>query len=345
GTKYGTSNSGTRGRGSRGFVPTFKPTFVDTFKPTYINTFKPSSVGSRRKYAFGGKHSAYTGRRHSFAHSYSSFFRPIVSPDYRHTVCYRKGRHYTFSHIYPYYHRKHVFVCLGGYWPAHYRYIRYYRYGYYPYAWYGYYPQVYEVKGDTYNYYMYEGQDDLSQIDEETIAEAKERLPAQTYREPVPESRADKFFEDGIKAFEAGNYGKAVYYFRSATRVEPDDIVLPFAYAQALFAGKQYDEAARVLREEIVNLSEEDKAVFYPRGLYPNDETLFGQIERLAARTARYPDNEELRFLLGYQYLGIGRYEEAGEQLRRLNSQSRNSAAAAMLLELIEKITTEKEDS
>jgi thioredoxin-like negative regulator of GroEL len=192
---------------------------------------------------------------------------------------------------------------------------------------------------------MYEGQDDFSQIDDEAIADIQERLPAQTEREPASKSRADKFFEDGIKAFEAGNYHKAVYYFRSAVRVEADDIVLPFAYAQALFAGRQYEEAAKVLREEIVKLSEEDKGVFYPRGLYPNDESLFGQIERLAARLARYPDNEELRFLLGYQYLGTGRYEQAIEQLRRLNSQSKNSAAATVLLELIEKIMAEEKNS
>lgn len=333
GTKYEKPN------GSRGYVPTFKPTFVDTFKPTFINTFKPGSVGSRPK------HFGYTAGRRSFAYPYSSLFRPIVSPHYRDTVCYRRGRHFSFSYIYPYYHRKHVFVCPGGYWPAHYRYIRYYWYGYYPYAWYGYYPQVYEVKGNTYNYYINGEKEDLSQIDEEAIAEAKERLPAQTEREPASESRADRFFEDGVKAFEAGNYRKAVYYFRSAVRVESDDIVLPFAYAQALFAGRQYDEAAKVLRENITKLSEEDKAVFYPRGLYPNDETLFGQIERLAARLERYPDNEELRFLLGYQYLGIGRYEEAAGQLRRLDSQSKNSAAAAVLLELIEKITAEEENS
>ncbi len=346
GTKHGTLNSSTRSRGGGGFVSTFKPTFVDTFKSTYVNTFEPSRVTSSRPMkTSSGRHP----RHHSFVYSHPAVFRPIVSPNYRHIIFYRNGPHYAFRYIHPYYHRKHVFVSLGGFWPVHYRYVRYYQYGYYPYAWYGYYPQVYEVEGDTYNYYIYEEQGDsnraeneLEYIDEDAIADAQEKLSAQTYKEPASESRADRYFEYGIKAFEGGNYSKAVYYFRSAVRVESDDIVLPFAYAQALFAGKQYEEAAGILRERITELSEEEKSVFYPRGLYPDDETLLGQIEELAARAARYPDNEELRFLLGYQYMGIGRYEEAAEQLRRLNSQSENTAAAAVLLDLIEKIMAEK---
>ena len=45
--------------------------------------------------------------------------------------------YYGISYYYPSYHRKYLFVSLGGYWPYSYRYQRYYWYGCHPYYWYG----------------------------------------------------------------------------------------------------------------------------------------------------------------------------------------------------------------
>jgi len=70
-------------------------------------------------------------------------------------VYYDCGPWFGFRYVYPYYHRKYIFISLGGYWPFDYCYARYYWYGCHPYYWYGYYPVAQEVQGDTYNYYTY----------------------------------------------------------------------------------------------------------------------------------------------------------------------------------------------
>jgi len=44
---------------------------------------------------------------------------------------------------------------------------------------------------------------------------------------------------------------------------------------------------------------------------------------------------------LGYQLLGIGEIEEAAEPLQQAGQDMENSASAAVLLELLEKIKTE----
>ena len=59
------------------------------------------------------------------------------------------------DYVWPYYHRKYVFVSLGGWWPYDYTYMRYYWYGYHPYLWYGYYPVAREVVVGSDNYYTY----------------------------------------------------------------------------------------------------------------------------------------------------------------------------------------------
>ena len=60
----------------------------------------------------------------------------IISPSYYFWVGYRFGPHLSFRYVYPYYHRKYVFISLGGYWPLGYTYLRYYWYGWHPYLWY-----------------------------------------------------------------------------------------------------------------------------------------------------------------------------------------------------------------
>jgi hypothetical protein len=130
---------------------------------------------------------------------------------------------------------------LGGYWPIGYRYVRYYWYGCHPYYWYGYYPIAREVMTDTYNYYTYNyygvddtavcesGQtiDNIGLVDHNTFADVREKLAQQAAEEPDEATLADSFFEDAIKAFEAADYDKAIEMFANASKVAPDDIILP----------------------------------------------------------------------------------------------------------------------
>jgi tetratricopeptide (TPR) repeat protein len=268
---------------------------------------------------------------------------------------YNFGPWSTFRYFYPYYHRKYLFVSLGGYWPLSYRYRRYYWYGYHPYTWYGYYPIAREVQGDTHNYYTYNYYNDdnvvgsasshvidgIQPVDHNTFADIRERLAQQATEEPGEVTLADMYFEDAVKAFEADNYEVAIEKFAEAMALAPDDIILPFAYSQALFAKEQYSEAAEVLRGTLAKVSPEKEGVFYPRGLYPDDDVLFEQINLLAEKAELYSFDADLQLLLGYQLLGIGKLDEAVEPLQRASRDMENAVAATTLLNVLEKIRAE----
>jgi tetratricopeptide (TPR) repeat protein len=280
----------------------------------------------------------------------------------------------SFRYFYPYHHRKYIFVSLGGYWPIRYRHIRYYWYGCHPYFWYGYYPIAREVSSDTHNYYTYNyyGVDDTvvsetgqttdytGLVDHDTFADIREKLAQQALEQPDEATLADTFFEDAVKAFEVCDYDKAVEMFANASKLAPDDMILPFAHSQALFAKEQYSQAAGVLRAALRKESPEpkkdspekegpplgeDQEVFYPRGLYPDDDVLFEQIDRLAEKAELYSFDADLQLLLGYQLLGIGEIDEALEPLLQASKDMENADAAATLLKLLEKIKAENSES
>ncbi len=108
--------------------------------------------------------------------------------------------------------------------------------------------------------------------------------------------------------------------------------------AQALLANEQYTEAANVLRSALEKVSPEKEGVFFARGLYPDDDVLSQQIDRLAEKAAAYSFDADLQLLWGYQLLGIGEVDEALEPLSRAMQDLQNATAAKVLLDLAEKI-------
>ncbi|MHC4457235.1 MAG: tetratricopeptide repeat protein [Planctomycetota bacterium] len=302
------------------------------------------------------EHSNVRHRTHRHEHIYrdrhNRICHRLIWPRYYFPVYYSHGPFFTFRYVYPYYHRKYIFVSLGGYWPVDYSYLRYYWYGWHPYDWYGYYPIAREVRGGTYNYYTYNyyyadaaatsdytgAATGIRPVDHTTFADVRERLAQQQAQEPESETLADAYFDEAVKAFEAGDYETAADKFARAMEFAPDDMVLPFAYAQALFAGEKYSQAAEVLRLALEKVTPEKEGVFYPRGLYPDEDILFEQIDRLAEKAYLYSYDADLQFLLGYQLLGIGQVDEAVEPLQRASLDLKNSTAAAILLDLLEKI-------
>jgi hypothetical protein len=297
-------------------------------------------------------------RVHEYRDYRNHIRRRIVWPRYNYLVHYRHGPYFTFRYVYPYYHRKYVFVSLGGYWPLHYRYVRYYWYGCHPYDWYGYYPVAYEVPGDTYNYYTYnnyygnEGEvvgttgvvppaGAMVPVDHTTFADIREKL-AQQAAEPYAQTLADTYFENAILAFENADYSKAIEDFAKASELAPDDVILPFAYSQALFANGQYPEAAAALRAALEKVGPDKEGVFYPRGLYADEDTLLQQIECLMEQADMYSFDADLQLLLGYHLLGIGETYVAIEPLQKASEDQNNAVAAAILLELAEKLKAEE---
>ena len=250
-----------------------------------------------------------------------------------------------------------MFISLGGYWPVHYSYRRYYWYGYHPYRWYGYYPVPAEVRHDTYNYYTYnyyytgEGQavqyepaattSYLTPVDHTTFADVRAKLAAEAAGEPEQATLADTYFEEAVKAFENADYKAAIQEFANAMQLAPDDIILPFAYAQALFADEQYSVAAVVLRTALANIKPQEQTVFYPRGLYSDDDLLLDHIDKLSEKADFYTFDADLQLLLGYHLLGIGELDAAVGPLMRAGQDLNNAQASEVLLKLLEKIKAE----
>jgi Tetratricopeptide repeat len=249
-------------------------------------------------------------------------------------ICYTRGPRYTFGFFWPYYHRKFIFISIGGYWPG-YTYRRYYWYGCHPYAWYGYWPPENVVLGGDYNYYYYSDKPAQSQA----LDQAQENLEENPPPEPAQETPADQYFEQAVKAFAAGDYATAAAKFSDARELAPDDIVLPFAYAQALFADGRYEKAAQLLRTALAKCSPEKEGVFYPRGLYRDEAVLQQQIEQLAEKIKQGDFDADLELLLGYQLLGTGRLDEAASHLQTARLNAYNSQGASVLLKLLKKLT------
>ncbi len=291
---------------------------------------------------------------HVYVDHHHDVCRTSVWPSYSFALYYGWGSHYAWSYCYPYYHRRYVFVSLGGYWPWDYCYRRYYWYGCHPYHWYGYYPIAREVVGDTHNYYTYnyyyddnpvvaagDTAYDVGVVDHTTFADVRERM-AQQALEPAEPTLADRYFEDAIGAFELNNYDRAAELFAQAMELAPDDMILPFAYCQALFAGERYTEAAAILRAALAKVTPEEEGVFYPRGLYSKDDILFEQMNQLAEKAELYSFDGDLQLLMGYNLLGIGELDEAVEPLRLATLDLENAPAATVLLNLLEKLRLEK---
>jgi hypothetical protein len=281
----------------------------------------------------GFHHDFFFRDRH---HHFDDF---IIWPSFCFPLFYDCGPYWGWSYSYPYYCQRYVFVSLGGYWPD-YDYLRYYWYPYHEYGWYGYYPVPQEIGGDvTNNYYTYDSSG-VTPVDESTFADVRARMQQQKPKQPAAKTSSDTLFDDGVKAFGQGSYNAAADKFANAMKLSPDDTVLPFAYSQSLFAQGQYEQAASTLRDALAKSSPEKMGVYYPRGLYLDDNTLTNQIDQLNKEVQANPNNSDTQLLLGYQQLGMGETQQAIEHLNSAQNDKNNEAAASMLLTLAEKYQT-----
>jgi tetratricopeptide (TPR) repeat protein len=284
-----------------------------------------------------------------FRWSSSSLGVVVSLPYYHHTTVHYGTPYYGLSYYYPNYHRKYVFVSVGGYWPYTYRYRRYYWYGTHPYYWYGSHV-VYEpapvVNYNTYNYYT----TNTTNTDSAGYGFSSSAQPYYTLGSPKEEdvidapqfeTAADLSFDHAVTLFEAGNYDAAVDQFREAVNLSPDDIILPFTYSQALFARGDYAHAASVLRTAMLNIPDDELTIYYPRGLYEDEAILTGQVEQLRIAAEREPFASDYQLLLGYHYLGLGDLEKAAMPLVKASADPANQVAAGKLLELAARLESE----
>ncbi len=294
-------------------------------------------------------HDSHSGVYFSFAWSNFSCGRVAYFPySYYHSWCGDPAGYYGLSYYYPGYHRRFIFVSIGGYWPSWYRYPRYYWYGCHPYYWYG--PDIvyYPSGGATYNTYNYYNTNETpaapaaaSSTPYYELGNPKQAEPAQPVDEPEYQTAADLCFEHAVELFAAGNYADAIAQLREAIVQSPEDIILPFTYAQALFANGEYAMAASVLRAAIEKIPDDELTIYYPRGLYQDEKVLTEQIDKLQAAAAAEPFNADHQLLLGYQYMGIGDMNKAHGPLSAAAQSAANGPTVAKLLDLAAQLEQE----
>ena len=132
--------------------------------------------------------------------NYHRLAHRIIWPRYCYPVYYGWGPYYRYHWVYPYYHRKYVFVSLGGWWPWDYRYTRYYWYGWHPYIWYGYYPMARQIGTDINYYYTYNYYSDSPAP--ATGSQYYNSLSQQQPQQPAEQTLADTYFEEAVDAFD-----------------------------------------------------------------------------------------------------------------------------------------------
>ncbi|MFZ9024784.1 MAG: heme biosynthesis protein HemY, partial [Anaerohalosphaeraceae bacterium] len=253
--------------------------------------------------------------------------------------------YYGLSYYYPSYHRKYLYVSIGGYWPSYYRYRRYYWYGCHPYYWYGAHVITEPYQNVTYNTYNYYHNDIQTSGYGQSGAWQSVYAAEQPLDEPEFESAADLCFARAVELFEGGHYADAILQLREAVLLSPDDIILPFTYSQALFANGDYSHAASVLREAMAQIPDDELTVYYPRGLYEDETVLTEQIQQLEAASGNEPFNSDYQLLLGYQYLGTGELDKAKRPLTEAAGSAANTMTAGQLLELATQLETEAPES
>jgi hypothetical protein len=137
--------------------------------------------------------------------------------------------------------------------------------------------------------------------------------------------------------FAVGEYAKAVLRAKRAVKAEPDSAVLRFVYSQTLFADEEYKRAAVVLRQALEKTDLEKEGVFFAIGFYPDESVLTEQIDTLIDAAQAESSRADLQLLLGYQLLGLSRFDEALEAFQKAKQDYVNRRAAAILIGVLEK--------
>ncbi len=150
-------------------------------------------------------------------------------------------------------------------------------------------------------------------------------------------NHTDRQLTNVADAFKTADYPRAVVMAKKALDADPENAVLAFAYVQSLFANTEYEQAADVLRDALEKLDPDTEDVFYLFGLYPDKDTLPEQIAQLTAAADDQPRNADLQLLLGYELLGIGRYESAADAFEKAEYESSNRKAVTALREVLKK--------
>jgi len=137
-------------------------------------------------------------------------------------------------------------------------------------------------------------------------------------------------FESARKAFQHGDYDRAMNLVDRVIKDNPSDTTAHEFRALTLFALGRYDESAATLNSLLAvapGWSWETMS-----GLYPDVNVYEKQLRGLESFTKNEPKNAAGRFLLGYHYLVAGHRDAARRQLERVADLQPKDRVAQQLL-------------
>jgi uncharacterized protein HemY len=146
----------------------------------------------------------------------------------------------------------------------------------------------------------------------------------------------DRHLDNIAEVFAAGDYDKALLLAKEAVDDEPDSTALRLLYSQTLFATEKHAYAAVVLRQALAQIQRQQQDLSYPIGFYPNADAINAQIDNLALKAKDNPDRADLQLLLGYQLLGVRKFDQAEHALKNAQDDVINAHAARMLIDLLQ---------
>jgi tetratricopeptide (TPR) repeat protein len=123
-------------------------------------------------------------------------------------------------------------------------------------------------------------------------------------------------FDKGREAFRAGDYKKALELADQAIELLPTDATLHEFRALALFAMKEFQQAAATIYAVLATGPGWNWETV--NSLYASTETFTAQLRALEEYTRANPKDPAPAFLLAYHYLVMGHTNEAVKMLERV---------------------------
>jgi len=144
---------------------------------------------------------------------------------------------------------------------------------------------------------------------------------------------SERQLEAAVGAFRQGNYDAAIDTVDRAIVAHPDDAVLHEFRALALFARRDYQQAAATVHSVLAVGPGWDWDTL--SSIYADADDYTPQLRALEAYTVKYPDDAASSFLLAYHYLCDGHPDAALRELKTVVRLKPDDRVASELVKMI----------
>ncbi len=164
-------------------------------------------------------------------------------------------------------------------------------------------------------------------------ADATGDTASATSQATAENQQAMTYFDEGMAAFKAGNFGEALAKQDAALKLMPNDPVLHEVRALSLFALGRFKESAAALNALLAVAPGMDWTSM--SSLWGNVDDYTAKLRGLEAHVKANPNDASAMFVLAYHYLVIGQTEAAVKALEHVVKLQPNDATAKRMLSML----------